>query len=223
MDLRVVFQRLSAAYPRSGSSPGASASDFHRTDPVRTAFPFGRAGGERIRCSRLVHGRFPVPRIDAASAWSHRKLRPPRRCSDPGWPGSPGHFPVYCRRERAETWCWDSIFCSLGHKIDQNLSGSHRGGTDADHVGAVLHGVFARVTESLQYWIIYLASWYRDLPASVRISPRWVRTKSCEFRLSSSRLICLITAGGEIYSFSAALLKLPASATQKRFPVGGCT
>src|SRR5699024_7809264 len=31
----------------------------------------------------------------------------------------------------------------------------------------------------------------------------------------SSRLICLMTAGGEIYSRSAALLKLPASATHK--------
>ena len=26
----------------------------------------------------------------------------------------------------------------------------------------------ARVTESLQYWMIYLASWYREWPALVR-------------------------------------------------------
>ena len=30
---------------------------------------------------------------------------------------------------------------------------------------------FARVTESLQYWIIYFVSWYKDFPAFVRVSP----------------------------------------------------
>ena len=29
----------------------------------------------------------------------------------------------------------------------------------------------ARVTESLQYWMMYLASWYRDWPALVSCSP----------------------------------------------------
>ena len=74
---------------------------------------------------------------------------------------------------------------------------------------------FARVTESLQYWMMYLASWTRDRPALVSCNPRCVRTKSCRSKLSSSRLICLMTAGGEMYSRSAALLKLPASATQR--------
>ena len=74
----------------------------------------------------------------------------------------------------------------------------------------------ARVTESLQYWMIYLASWYREWPALVSRRPRWVRTNSCKSRLFSSRLICLITAGGEIYSRSAALLKLPDSTTAKK-------
>ena len=74
----------------------------------------------------------------------------------------------------------------------------------------------ALVTESLQYWMIYLASCARDFPASVSCRPRWVRTKSCKSRFSSSKLICLITAGGEIYSFSAALLKLPHSTTHRK-------
>lgn len=75
---------------------------------------------------------------------------------------------------------------------------------------------FARVTESLQYWMMYFASCARDFPASVICNPRCVRTKSCRSRFSSRRLICLMTAGGEIYSFSAALLKLPHSVTQRK-------
>ena len=73
----------------------------------------------------------------------------------------------------------------------------------------------ALVTESLQYWITYFVSWYKDFPASVSCIPRCVRRKSCKPRFSSSKLICLITAGGEINNFSAALLKLPDFATQR--------
>ena len=57
----------------------------------------------------------------------------------------------------------------------------------------------ARVTESLQYCTTYRASWARERPASVRTNPRWVRVNSRTPRLLSSRLICLITAGGEMY------------------------
>ena len=56
----------------------------------------------------------------------------------------------------------------------------------------------ARVTESLQYWMMYLASWYRDWPVLVSCSPRWVRRKRRRSKSRSRRLICLITAGGEM-------------------------
>lgn len=79
---------------------------------------------------------------------------------------------------------------------------------------------FARTTESLQYWIMYFVSLYRELPAFVRESPLWVLSKSCTPKSASSRLICFKTAVGVIYACSAALLKLPASAT--RINVSSC-
>ncbi len=36
---------------------------------------------------------------------------------------------------------------------------------------------FARITESLQYLMIYFVSLYRENPAFVSFSPRWVRSK----------------------------------------------
>ena len=67
----------------------------------------------------------------------------------------------------------------------------------------------ALATDSLQYWITYFASLYIEVPAGVTCNPRWLRSNNCNPRLLSSELICLITAGGEIYNFSAVLLKLP--------------
>ena len=64
-------------------------------------------------------------------------------------------------------------------------------------------------------WMIYFVSLYKDFPASVTISPRCVLSNNWRFKLLSSELICLITAGAVIYIFSAALLKLPASTTHK--------
>lgn len=60
--------------------------------------------------------------------------------------------------------------------------------------------------------MIYFASLYSDTPAFVRVSPRWVRSKSFTSRADSKRFICLITAVGVMNISSAALLKLPASA-----------
>ena len=74
----------------------------------------------------------------------------------------------------------------------------------------------ARVTESRQYWMMYFASWYIDRPALVSVNPRWLRSNSFTPRFSSSKLICLITAVGVIKLSSAALLKLPASATRRK-------
>ena len=73
----------------------------------------------------------------------------------------------------------------------------------------------ALATESLLYWMIYFVSLYKDFPASVTISPRCVLSNNWRFKLLSSELICLITAGAVIYIFSAALLKPPASTTHK--------
>ena len=74
----------------------------------------------------------------------------------------------------------------------------------------------ARLTESLQYWMIYFASLYNDTPAFVSVRPRWVRSNSFTPSASSSRLICLMTAVGVINICSAALLKLPASAAVRK-------
>ena len=54
----------------------------------------------------------------------------------------------------------------------------------------------------------------------VRESPLWVLSKSCTPKSASSKLICFKTAVGVIYACSAALLKLPASAT--RINVSSC-
>lgn len=51
------------------------------------------------------------------------------------------------------------------------------------------------------------------LPASVSVSPRVLRWNSLTPKRSSSRLIYLVTALAEMNSFSAALRKLPQSAT----------
>ena len=55
-----------------------------------------------------------------------------------------------------------------------------------------------------------------DFPASVSFSPRGLRINSFKSRLDSREVICLITAGGVMNSSSAALLKLPASATRRK-------
>ena len=73
----------------------------------------------------------------------------------------------------------------------------------------------ARTTESLQYCTMYFASCKSDRPAAVSASPLCVRSNSRTSRLSSSRLICLMTAVGVIYICSAARWKLPASATRR--------
>ena len=64
--------------------------------------------------------------------------------------------------------------------------------------------------------MMYFASWQSDFPASVSVSPRWLRWNSWMLRLASSEVICFITADGVMNSSSAALLKLPASATWRK-------
>lgn len=57
---------------------------------------------------------------------------------------------------------------------------------------------------------------YTKEPAGVSETPRFVRRRSTTPSSRSSRLICLITACDERYSSSAALAKLPRSATSKK-------
>lgn len=49
---------------------------------------------------------------------------------------------------------------------------SHRGCTMRITFSPSCMAFFARMTESLQYWITYFASLYRDIPAFVSVSPR---------------------------------------------------
>ena len=106
--------------------------------------------------------------------------------------------------------------CSFGHRSTKTWAGVMDDVPIRMMSSLFFMTFFALVTESLQYWMMYFASCAKDLPASVSWRPRWVRTKSCRSRFSSSRLICLMTAGGEINNFSAALLKLPHSATHRK-------
>ena len=66
---------------------------------------------------------------------------------------------------------------------------------------------FARVTESLQYWMMYFASCAEIFPLPLSCNPRCVRTKSCRSRFSSRRLICLMTAGGGNIQLLCGLIK----------------
>ena len=101
-----------------------------------------------------------------------------------------------------------------GHKSIRNCTGV-MGETPMRMTRSPSSAAFlARTTDSLQYWITYLASIYKDFPASVSVSPRGLRTNSLISRLVSSEVICLITAGGVMNNSSAALLKLPASAAR---------
>ena len=105
------------------------------------------------------------------------------------------------------------IFCILGHRSTNTCGGVSGDIPTRITSSDVCIASFALFTDSLQYPIIYFASLYIDFPASVTTSPLCVLENNCKPRLASSELICFMTAGGEMNSLSAALLKLPASTT----------
>ena len=112
---------------------------------------------------------------------------------------------------------WNLIFGCKAWTLDQSSIRSCAGVIGDEPIRIILLSsciaFLALVMESLQYCIMYFESWYRECPAFVKCSPLCVRSNSLTPNESSSKLICLITAVGVIKDSSAALLKLPASAT----------
>ena len=104
---------------------------------------------------------------------------------------------------------------TLGHRSTKNCPGVI-GEVPMRMTRSSPPALLARSTDALQYRMMYRASLYSDLPASVSTRPRWVRVNSVSPSELSSRFTCLTTAVGVMYSVAAALLKLPASATHKK-------
>ena len=83
---------------------------------------------------------------------------------------------------------------------------------------------FARVTESLQYWIMYLASWYRDFPASVSCQAPVGADKKLQIQAFLQQINLLDNRRrGDIQLFRRFIKAARIQQRIKMFPAGGYT